>query len=168
MLALICFFMSLTSTVESGDKFIYPKGLPCKVYNTTQLDCSYRELISTPLLHVYDHHVKGLDLSHNQLSTISGTSFVHLSSLEELNLSWNKISKVTFNVTLPLRVLSLSFQILIRNLETFEITAKTFSGLQKLEILDITSEVKEIWSITPYQKLMLFKSMEVRFKQPHR
>ena len=150
MLALICFVIALTSSVERGDKFIYPKGLPCKVHNTTQLDCSYRELTRIPPL--YDHHVKSLDLSHNQigavdatkfiqlgsvklldlsynqLRTVSGTSFVHLSSLEELNLSWNKISKVTFNETSSLRVLNLSFQMVRKR---FEIMTDTFSGLQK-------------------------------------
>ena len=145
MFALICFVMALTSTTESGDKFIYPKGLPCKVHNTTQLDCSYRELTRIPPLNVYDHHVKSLDLSHNQLSTVNGTSFVNLNSLEELNLSWNNIWKVTFNVTLPLRVLNLSFQFLSYRKE-LEIMAGAFSGLQKLEKLDLAgNSVKEIW-----------------------
>ena len=176
MLALICFVIALTSTVELGDKCIYPKGLPCKVYNTTQLDCSYRELTSIPPLD--DHHVNSLDLSHNQigaldatkfvhfgsvklldlsynlLSTISEKSFVHLSSLEELDLSWNKISEATFNVTLPLRVLNLSFQILSTlDGTTWRVTEDTFLGLQKLEILNLSKvTATKFWKISPYPR----------------
>ena len=177
--------MTLSSTVESGDKFIYPNGLPCKIFNTTQLDCSYRELPTIPPL--YDYHVNFLDLSHNQigtvdatkfvhlgsiqmldlsynqLSTINGTNFVHLRSLEQLNLSWNKISKATFNVALPLRVLNLSFQIFNRELETFEITADTFSGLQNLEILDITCYVTESQVSNPYENSYTNNYCSLRF-----
>ena len=177
MLVLICLVMAMTSTVESSDNFTYPKGLPCKVYNTIQLDCSLRDLTNMPAL--YDRNVKSLDLSHNQigtvdatkfihlgsvelldlsynqLSTVSGTSFVHLISLEEVNLSWNKIGKVLFNVTLPLRILNLSFQTISYS-KTLEIKAETFSGLQRLEVLDLTAKVKEIWPFNKYRNNLRF------------
>ena len=140
MFVLVCFVMALTSIVEPGDMFIYPKGLPCKVHNTTHLDCSYRELPTIPLLH--DHQVNSLDLSHNQLSVNSWASFVNLSLLEDLHFSWNKIREATFNATLPLRVLNLSFQIVSRR-RLWEIMSETYSGQQKLEILDLLVKAKK-------------------------
>ncbi|XP_072015156.1 uncharacterized protein [Amphiura filiformis] len=128
--SLVCLFPILFSTVESSSEFIFPKGLPCKVYNRTALDCRNRKLTHIPSLKYAN--AKSLDLSYNELGTVNGTSFIHLDQLEELDLSGNSISNISFGAYLSLRVLDLRFN-MIRNIGT-----NTFAGLNKLETLDLS------------------------------
>ncbi|XP_072015933.1 leucine-rich repeat-containing protein 3-like [Amphiura filiformis] len=132
MFSLIYLFPLLVSTVESSE-FIFPKGLPCKVYNKTKLDCSNRKLTSVPPLK--NTNVRSLDLSSNQLETVNGSSFIHLDQLEELNLSNNSVSNISFRRKVGSRVLDMRcggyYKIL-------NISTNTFAGLNKLESLDLS------------------------------
>ena len=150
-------------------KFSYPKGsLPCKVYNTTSLDCSYRELTRIPLLNSHNvMNVEHIDLSHNQLFTVDGTNFVHLSSLRILNLTRSMIKQVTFDKPSSLKVLDLSYN------DISNITSVTFSGLHELEILNLRDQG---WNSnafifrlhidmfeSPFQSMPLLKSVNIRW-----
>ena len=150
-------------------KFSYPKGaLPCKVFNTTSLDCSYRGLTRIPLFNGHNvRNVKHIDLSYNQLSTVDGTTFVHFSSLRVLNLTRSMVKQVIFNTPSSLKVLDLSRNV-IEN-----ITSATFSGLHELEILNLTDQgwnanIRtfhlhiDMWK-SPFQSMPLLKSVNIRW-----
>ncbi|XP_072046991.1 uncharacterized protein [Amphiura filiformis] len=130
--SLIWILVVLGFIVGSSIDFIYPKGLPCKVYNSTELDCSNRELTSIPPLKY--SNVKGLDLSHNQLEAVNGKSFVHLTLLQKLDLSYNKI---------------------------LNISTDTFRGLNKLETLDLSYQSHLTFHGTPFYSTTSLKKLHI-------
>ncbi|XP_072036275.1 uncharacterized protein [Amphiura filiformis] len=130
MFSLIYLFAVFSCIVEAFGKYSYPKGMPCKMFDSTKLDCSSRELTSIPPMH--DHtvrHVKNLNFSYNQLETVNMKSFIHLTSLQKLDLSHNAMTNINLDTSLSLQVLDLRYN-KIRNIST-----DTFTGLKKLQEL---------------------------------
>ncbi|XP_072016242.1 uncharacterized protein [Amphiura filiformis] len=177
MFSLIGLFTLLAVIVESSCKYTYPKGLPCKVYNTTILDCSNRKLTSIPPLK--DHTVKTLNLSYNELKTVNGKSFIHLTSLQELYLSYNELetvngksfihltslqelylslnslSNINFDTSLSLLVLDLSFN------KILNIFNDTFTGLNKLEMLDLSYQNSLMLHGSPFYSTTSLKKLDI-------
>ncbi|XP_072045054.1 uncharacterized protein [Amphiura filiformis] len=153
MFSLIRLFTFLAVIVDSCCTYTYPKGLPCKVYNKTILDCSNRKLTSIPPLK--DHNVKTLDLSYNNLETVNGTSFIHLTSLQELDLSHNSVSNITFDASLSLRVLDLSYN------KILYISNDTLPGLNTLEILHLSHQNSLILHGSPFYSTTSLKKLYI-------
>ncbi len=75
-----------------------------------------------------------LDLSHNLISTITQNSFSGLSSLETLILSHNPLPTITQNVFSALTTLE---KLVLSNTYLSKISDSTFSGLTSLQVLDL-------------------------------
>ncbi|XP_072047654.1 uncharacterized protein [Amphiura filiformis] len=135
MMFSLIYLFAVLAIVESSSKFTYPKGLPCKIYNGTNCDCSNRQLSSIPLLK--GHNVKSLDLSYNQLETVYRRSFIHLTLLQCLDLSHNQLGTVNGMSFIHLTTL-LSLDLSHNN--ELDITNVTFTGLSKLENLDLSHQ----------------------------
>ena len=72
----------------------YPKGsLSCKIWNYTNMDCSYRDLDCIPSIQ-QKSKLELVDLSHNKLHTLTENVFVGFNKLQILNLSSNLISSI--------------------------------------------------------------------------
>ena len=151
---------NLTKHLSRRSPCTYPQGsIPCKVWNYTNVDCSYRELdCIPPLPHVAS--LKLLDLSRNEITNISGGIFSNLQELQSLGPSGNDISAVqhnAFNRLQELQHLDLSSNYIsymqggalseLSNLLSLDLSWNflstlhndTFSGLYKLQRLHLTS-----------------------------
>ena len=113
----------------------YPKGsVACKMWNYTNMDCTYRKLVCIPPLHHADV-IQSLDLSHNNLSIIPDHVFHTFSQLQHLDLCKNSVSTLqhgAFNGLHKLVTLDLSSN------SIFYIKEDTFSSLGKLQDLNIS------------------------------
>ena len=90
VLLLLSVYFICPSDHESS-KHSYPTGsLACKMYEMTEMDCSYRDLFEVPLL--TQNSITELDLSYNHLVNITGASFEKLHMLLVLDLGYNEIS----------------------------------------------------------------------------
>ena len=70
----------------------YPHGsIPCKVWNHTYLDCTFRELDCIPPL-PHASSLRLLDLSNNKISHILDDALSNLCELQSLDLSRNDFS----------------------------------------------------------------------------
>ena len=148
------FVSSTNSTLCS-----FPSGsIACKVWNYTNMDCTWREFVCIPPLR-HKVSLKLLDLSKNELtalprgsfggffnlqtlrltgnyiSAINEDAFIGLNKLRNLDLSENDIEAVPDNVFKGLNLLqtlSLSFNFRLRFFPD-----NVFSGLQNLVNLDL-------------------------------
>ena len=99
-----------TLIASSHSDYEYPKGIiPCKTYDKTVLDCSYRLLNSVPPL---SHNLTtALDLSQNSLTEVKGKPFEQLLFLKRLDLGHNEIYNISSDAFTGLRSLeNLSLQ----------------------------------------------------------
>ena len=162
ILACIGMFLSLlnSSCVTSLEESIctFPPGsIACKVWNHTNMDCAWRELVCVPPLH-HKTSLESLDLSHNKLETIPENVFMGFNKLQTLDLSSNMISLLNDNSfygldqlstldlssnsisSLPENVFRGLHNLLMLNLSSCGIESignNTFSELSTLKILDL-------------------------------
>ena len=114
----------------------YPKGsIACKVWNHTNVDCSYRELACIPPL-PEDVALEFVDLSHNQLSIIPDYAFNQLRMLQSLDLFFNSLLSVQERAFIGLDDL-LNLDLSDNSISS--LTNNGFSGLPKLQSLDLSS-----------------------------
>ncbi|XP_060521178.1 insulin-like growth factor-binding protein complex acid labile subunit isoform X2 [Cylas formicarius] len=104
-------------------------------YNLTSLleiDLSQND-ISTPLLHMSPNaQLRSLNLAHNRIVLLSPT-FLEIRSLEELDLSFNKITSIarkSFTNLFNLHSIDVSYN------ELCEIKTGSFTGLPQLRVLN--------------------------------
>ncbi len=116
----------------------YPKGsVACKMWNYTNMDCTYRKLLCIPPLH-HASIIQSLNLQNNNLSIVSDNVFHNLVELRHLDLENSFVSTLqdsAFNglhqlVSLDLSLNSISY-----------IQEDIFKGLTKLQDLDISNNV---------------------------
>ena len=159
----------------------YPHGsIPCKVWNYTNLDCSYRELDCIPPL-PHATTLKVLDLSGNKISRISSNAFSDLFKLQMLDLYHNDISVLhqnAFNGLQELQHLDLSDNSIsnihgdafseLRELLSLYISCNnllindnTFSGLQKLKNLELSCSVLQIPDGSPFHELISLQTLKI-------
>ena len=114
---------------------MYPQGsIPCKVWNHTKLDCSFRKLDCIPPL-PHATSLKVLDLSINKINHIPDGAFSNLYELQNLLLNINKIHLIpdyAFSKLCKLQNLDLSWN------DIFVLQQKLFSGLQELQSLHLS------------------------------
>ena len=112
----------------------YPRGsIPCKVWNYTNLDCSWRKLDCVPPL-PHAASLKFIDLSCNIISHISEGAFSNVKVIQSLDMRFNKIQFIpddTFSNLRQLQSLNLFFN------KISVVQLKTFSGLQELQYLGL-------------------------------
>ncbi|XP_072046677.1 uncharacterized protein [Amphiura filiformis] len=157
--SLIHMLLVLAVTVATSSiNFIYPKGLPCKVYNSTELDCRNRKLTSIPPLE--DRNVESLDLSYNQLETVNGESFIFLTSLQRLDLSYNQLENVSGKSFIHLASLQ-SLDLSHNNIS--KISNDTFTGLNKLDTLDLSNQNHFNLLGSPFRSTLSLKKLYIAF-----
>ena len=143
------------STEETPCSF--PSGsIACKIWNYTNMDCSWRELVCIPPLR-HTEYLELLDTSHNKLSELLENSFSDFTNLLNLDLSANNITTLNgnaFNGLSNLQTLDLSSNEIITDdafisldkLQTLDLswnsistlTNETFSGMKMLQNLDMS------------------------------
>ena len=107
------------------------QSVACKIYNTSKMDCSRRNLADIPVLD--RNWTTVLDLSHNQLKEIHGAPFESLSNLTDLDLTYNMIS------TLDSMVFKGLYSLVKLNLNANKLSvlsSDVFSKLHKLVYLN--------------------------------
>ncbi|XP_022085020.1 toll-like receptor 3 [Acanthaster planci] len=117
---------------------------PCKIVNSTFVDCRNRGLLTVPA--GIPQTAQTLLLSHNRIHIFNSTSLAGLVNLRLLNLSYNtlyKIERAYFADQKQLRHLYLS-----RN-EINKIPGDAFASLTKLETLDLSWQNNHIRSGFP-------------------
>lgn len=118
------------------------EGLACRcTASLTELgvhvwdvDCSSRNISSLPTELVISQEARSLDLSRNQLSSLTNEQFSHWGNLEELSLSRNKFTSLNegaFWGLANLRTLDLSYNMLTI------LPDKIFNGLSSLSNLNL-------------------------------
>ena len=137
------------------------QGLPCKIFNTTHLDCRNRRLLCVPELprsialasaDIADNKLRvlnkddlsspaqtdliRLDLSRNVLTNITGAPFGGMTSLRFLNLSSNRLSHLDDEVFHGLTSL-VTLDLAYNNLAV--LPDNIFKDLLRLNILDLSS-----------------------------
>ena len=179
MVLLICclriFILFRFAETDTPD-YDYPTGsLSCKLYSTSNLDCSFRDLTTIPLLPanisivdlsnnklmnlldtVFDEQafLVYVDLQHNWLQLIHGSPFLSLKQLKVLDFSNNlleNLEETSFYGLHKLEHLFLGFnrlQCLHENL---------FAALTKLQFLDMQSN---FLTDIPSQALAQLKSLQ--------
>ena len=114
---------------------MYPSGsLACKAYNMTKMDCSNRNLHDVPVLD--QNLTTSLDLSHNQLISITSNAPFQKLQILLLDLSYNEISKMSSTAFRGLHSLeSLDLQ---RN-RLIDLPRDIFSDLHNVQFLNLNS-----------------------------
>ena len=112
----------------------FPSGsVACKTHNTSEMDCSRRNLAAVPVLD--KNWTTMLDLSHNKLKEINGAPFENLPVLTSVDLSRNMISKLNsavFNGLYSLMKLDL------HDNQLTVLASDIFGYLRKLVYLDVS------------------------------
>ena len=122
----------IKATAESSCSFP-PGSIACKVWNHTNMDCSWRELDCIPLVR-HKASLKLLDMSHNNLTVLPEGAFSGFIKLKTLDLSSNGIS-VKNGMFIGLNML----QTLDMSHNFLEyIPDDAFSGLDMLQTLDVS------------------------------
>ena len=109
------------------------QSIACKVWNHTNMDCSWRELVCIPHLR-NNASLELLDLSNNELTVLPRGAFSGL-KLQTLNLSSSNISTVN---------------------------ADAFSGLNELQILDLSSNTISTINVDTFSVLCNLLSLDLR------
>ena len=144
----------ISCSADQGPPCNYPRwSIACKIWNHTNMDCSYRDLECVPPIR-HKASLVLLDLSNNRLTYTSGLN--GLNNLHSLVLSNNLITYLPDDVFSGLHNL-LSLDLNSNNL--LSIKNNSFSGLSKLVSLNlfwnrlsfigssIFSELKELRSL---------------------
>ena len=84
-------FVICTYQNEISDYEYPPGALPCKIFNSSRLDCSNRNLVKIPTLPA---NITWLDLSLNPLENISGDAFEGQGDLIDVNIGRTDIEKI--------------------------------------------------------------------------
>ena len=130
LLRILIICIGYSSTFQND---VYPPGiLKCQIYETTEMDCSHRYLRNIPELSY--NLTTTLDLSHNNLSKITGAPFRKLSQLQVLDLSFNNISIVSPSAFKGLHTLQ---TLLLMNNSLASLPDDIFSDLSQLIKLDM-------------------------------
>ena len=121
---------------ESTESCLYPPGsIVCKIWNHTNLDCTWRDLTCIPPISVeHKDSLQLLDLKFNKLNVLPENAFSGLWKLQTLDLSCNFIStfhKYTFAGPDSLQTLKL------RSNNISSIPDNAFCGLDSLTNLDL-------------------------------
>ena len=129
----------------------YPPGsIPCKFWNYTNLDCSYRKLKCIPLLQKVKS-AKFLDLSSNQLTGVPDDVFSNFHKLVRLDLSKNSISTVqNYAFTGPNELKHL----VLHHNSLHSINSSFFTGLNSLLYLDLAHNNLKNLNGYPFQDLI--------------
>ena len=134
---LICLILKSTHVDSTADmQCSFPPGsIACKIWNYTNMDCSWRELICIPQLQNKDS-LGLLDLSHNKLTVLPEDAFSGLIKLQTLNLSSNNISAINGDTFIGLNLLK-TLDMSYNSLQSLPDSA--FSALNLLETLNLSS-----------------------------
>ena len=136
---------SRTSTMQ-----YYPQGsVTCKVWNRTNMDCSYRNLVCVPPLR-HKVSLELLDLSNNLIPKLTAHAFVVLNRLHNLDLSVNLITHLQKDVFSGLNNL-LRLDLSWNNISSID--NSTFIGLSKLRHLNLFLSNLRILSGSPFKHL---------------
>ena len=125
-----CLFEGTASSLSQGDS---SGTLACKMYNTSKMDCSRRNLVDIPVLD--KNWTNTLDLSHNQLKEIHGTPFLNLSILTSLDLSRNRISILNSTTFRGLRLL---LKLDLSENDVTDLSSDVFNDLHELLFLELS------------------------------
>ena len=119
---------------------IYSRGtLPCKLYNVTSLDCTYRNLSFIPPL---PPNITSIDLTDNVLRQISSTDFFKQTELIYIACSFNNIVSIKGS---PFSLMSQLKALYLDNNAIGHLNHDVFKGLFNLRILELSSnKIKSI------------------------
>ena len=124
------FFIS-TYQNEISD-YEYPSGiLPCKVFDSSHLDCSYRDLWEIPPVPA---NITWIDLSRNYLQNISHDSFAEQGYLTDINLGDNYIQTIHGS---PFMDLNAAQTLIVSHTLLDHLAPTSFRGLFNLLKLDL-------------------------------
>ncbi|XP_072035544.1 toll-like receptor 8 [Amphiura filiformis] len=182
-LCTLLMYLALQSSHElpTEQNSCYPKGsVACKMWNSTNMDCSWRDLVCIPPLR-HAASINSLDLKENKLTAIPDDAFRSLKKLQLLDLSHNDIStlhKGAFTGQLQLLDLSnneistlhngvftgldklLTLRLSYNHVS--QIQANVFSSLRKLKHLDLSSNRISALHIGAFTGLHDLLSLELR------
>ena len=135
----IMYLVFKSTYVDSNeDACSFPQqSIACKVWNYTNMDCSWRELDCIPSLR-QKASLELLDLTRNKLAVLPKEAFSALIKLQTLNLSLNNISAINGGAFIglnKLKTLDLTFNMMST------IDGDTFSGLNLLQTLNVSRNV---------------------------
>ena len=137
-----------------------PGSIACKIWNNTNMDCSWRALVCIPPLK-YKASLELLDLSNNKLTVLPKDAFFGLDKLQSLDVSSNSISTLhggAFNGLHNLLKLDLSYN----NISLVD--EATFAELSNLKHLDLTNLErfhKTIFISSPFQNLASLMTLDM-------
>ena len=155
---LILLNLSCVFSLEEKICTFPPGSITCKVWNYTNMDCSWRELVCIPPLY-HKASMESLDLSRNRLETLPQSTFMGFTRLHTLDLSSNSISYLIDNLFSGLN------NLLILNLSSNGIKSienSAFSGLSRLKTLDLSwNEDFDISNGSPFQDLPSLQTLDL-------
>ena len=157
LLVFCLYLLHIRADGSAEYEYKYPTGsIPCKLYDTSYLDCSLRDLTDVPPLPA---NVTQVDLAYNKINSISQTAFSRQDQMIQLEIPSNCIESINgspFKDLVELRFLNLifscletlapsSFQGLYNLLQLYlrfnlltSLPTDIFSGLIHLQFLDLS------------------------------
>ena len=134
---LTCLFHNSSCASSSKDSICtYPPGsIACKVWNYTNMDCGWRELVCVPPLR-HKASLKSLDLSHNKLETLTENIFLGFTKVHSLDLSSNLIPFLNDSAFYGLNQLS---NLDLSSNSLLFLSDNVFNGLHNLLTLNLNS-----------------------------
>ena len=146
----------IKAAAESSCSFP-PGSIACKVWNHTNMDCSWRELDCIPQLH-HKASLESLDLSNNDLNVLPDGAFSGFIKLQILNLSYNSLGALPDNAFSELpNLLSLNLADSLNS-----VSDRTFNGLHKLKTLYLSYSHYVLIYGSPFKYLYSLQTLSLR------
>ncbi|XP_072022621.1 toll-like receptor 2 type-2 [Amphiura filiformis] len=150
---------------QPREETCYSQGnVACKMWNYTNMDCSWRDLVCIPPLH-HAASIISLDLSENKLNSIADGVFHRLGKLQHLDLSSNHISVLHDGAFIGLNEL---LTLDLSNNKLSFVSDKAFSTLNKLTFLDLAAllyvNALKPLSGSPFQDLTSLQTLNLSWQ----
>lgn len=156
--ATITIIQSLAIMVAS-EEYRYPRGtLPCKLFNTSDLDCTHRNLFSVPLS--LPANVSSIDLSDNALSQIAESDFARQTdNMFFIDLSFNLIENITGS---PFCNFTLMDYLFLSDNWIYYLDPGVFKGLINLRKMDLSRNLITFLPDDIFLDLILLETLLLR------
>ena len=121
------------TTTTTNSNYSYPRGvLPCKLFETSKLDCSYRNLSAIPPLPTT---ITEVYLNDNKIRKLEQGVFSGKVNLTVIELQYNNVWSIEGRLFSDLVYLT---NLTLRTVALHELYSTTFNGLCSLRYLDLS------------------------------
>ncbi|XP_070539504.1 toll-like receptor 4 [Ptychodera flava] len=133
----------------------------CKIYNSIDVDCSYRDLTTVPK--ELPSSAKYLDLSNNYISSFTPKSFENLQMLEELNMELSRDLNIDSDAFIGFHKLR---RLVFQGFSQITYGKGTFKRLPSLRVLEFPIRTFMNTPDSPFSNLTNLSKLTIRNPDP--